>query len=1673
MLKVKRKLNVIIAIEIILTMTLYYFIFVGVTAVTYALDIVKTNHENIDFSAYFLNSNGEKVNKIEMATDTESQYLYVDITVHNEGYFNGSVNLENNNFNIKANKLSTEISEISGNEVKLNQINAGNTVTIKLEVEPNFGTKITEGSLTANTNVTLKGQYINSKNVEKEKNIEISGSTEVGISWKSSEQTNVELETGLLTNHIYNIQNENKRIVQLLIKSKITNNNYPVKSTEINLDVPQEVKNVQVHTRSTKATNNDIAFNENNYTYNQQENKLSIKLNNDDSNNVNWEKDAKDIIVVTYELDENSNYAQNSINIEDKITIYDNKELVANSSVNIENDIDGIITTDLKSNEESIFKGKIYTGEDRDYTVLSSVNVDLLDGQTISLKENETTYLKNDQEIATNVIYKQTKIDKNEFLKIFGDEGNITIKNNNETILSNINKDSIADENGKIVINYPTEEKAINIETSVPTQKGILNIENTKTIKGNGYSREEIENISGIKEKVSTNEKNTEAVINLKETESKAEIKLDTNKISTLSDKQTITVDAALLANDESKDLYKNPNVTIRLPKQLELISAQYAVLYKNGLEAGEAVTSENENKQSEVNIKLNGEQLNYDSTGGTTIRLKLDVKTSKLTPSQNTKIEMVYTNENKNAQKTENVDLMLESQYGLMLYNNILGYNNKNENVETIDTETVYGSLDIKSSSKDAKLQTALINNYEQEIQNIVLTGDIPTSDNENGFNAKLNSINTNNSNAKIYYTNNKNVAIDDSSWTENNNGAVKYKIVIDKMEPQERLAIETGLNIPGDLKYNVQGDLDTNVTYSVNSVEQKNSSKIVLKTEEENNEELANEITTKQGSTETSTEKTVENENIKVDITATVGEDALADKADIKERETVKYTIKLTNNSGKDCSNINVKAVQKNGYVWDIVEKTVQKHTSSTQYTEVKSSWYEITDKNEINLGKINTLKNGESVEFSYKAVTYMLNDSKIDGSDMYGTIYLASEDGSINQNVTTGKNTIKSANLQIILKNTSNESYQWLEGGNCIASLVINNLKNEDLNNVKLQVKLSKELSDNIKLENFKLSNLFISFNEKDEEVYDDSNLVLDEIQKNESGEAIVSFKILNLKANSSKKINMIVFAEKISENKVMSWITATATVMSDNVENYSTKFERNIYKNHTNIDVDIKALKQGVAINENTKLNNDDVIEFIANIENNDSNNTNISLSYDLDESLDIQKAYIYGKESEDLVSKMNDSSIELNDLELLSGKKISIVVEAKVDGRNTEKITNTIKAYENNTENSYSKSISFNVSKLDDDDDGSSNPSNPDNPDKPNKPDNPNNPNNPSNPNNPNDSNNNSGNQDGSGNATSNKYKISGTAWIDENEDGKKSLDEKKVAQMKVSAINTKTNSTVETTQTDENGHYELSLVKGEYIIVFYYDTTIYKVTTYKANGISESENSDAIDKQFTIDGNGATVGATDVLSLENNLTNIDIGLINKNKFSLDIQKYVSKIVVQNSTGTKTYEQKEGTTLAKAEIKAKNLKDSLVVIEYKIKITNVGEVEGYAKNIEDILPSSLTFKSSMNSDWYKSGANLYNSSLANTPIKPGESRELTLTLTKTMTESNSGLINNKAKIEKSSNSQGTENKNDSIGSANVIISVSTGALINYIVIVLITFIVMGLLAYVFVKKILIK
>ena len=138
-----------------------------------------------------------------------------------------------------------------------------------------------------------------------------------------------------------------------------------------------------------------------------------------------------------------------------------------------------------------------------------------------------------------------------------------------------------------------------------------------------------------------------------------------------------------------------------------------------------------------------------------------------------------------------------------------------------------------------------------------------------------------------------------------------------------------------------------------------------------------------------------------------------------------------------------------------------------------------------------------------------------------------------------------------------------------------------------------------------------------------------------------------------------------------------------------------------------------------------------------------------------------------------------------------------------------------------------------------------------------------------------------------------------------------------------------------------------------------------------------------------------------------------------------------------------------------EIKPKYLKGSTVVIEYVIQITNNGDVDEYVNDVVDYKPKDLKFNSNLNTDWYQSGDEIHYTSLKNEKIRPGETKKIPLILTKTMTESNTGLTNNQAQILSVSSSINTTNAsiNDK-KSANVIISASTGAFLNYMLIIVI-------------------
>ena len=329
----------------------------------------------------------------------------------------------------------------------------------------------------------------------------------------------------------------------------------------------------------------------------------------------------------------------------------------------------------------------------------------------------------------------------------------------------------------------------------------------------------------------------------------------------------------------------------------------------------------------------------------------------------------------------------------------------------------------------------------------------------------------------------------------------------------------------------------------------------------------------------------------------------------------------------------------------------------------------------------------------------------------------------------------------------------------------------------------------------------------------------------------------------------------------------------------------------------------------------------------------------------------------------------------------------------------------------------------------------------------------------------------------------------GQVWEDQNKDGIKDENERRLQDVEVLLFNNQTGTLVtdETGNilkaiTDKDGNYTFSKIKkGKYTAIFLYDTANYSATAYRKDGVDASLNSDGIDTKITLNGVTRVAAITEEISVtDTNIYNIDLGLISNPKFDLKLDKTVTRITVQSGNDTQVYDYND-TKLAKKDLIGKDVNNTSIIVEYKLKVTNEGAVSGYVKKIVDYMPNEMKFNSELNEDWYTNGNGaLYNSSLANTLINPGESREVTLTLTKKMTENNLGLYNNTAEIYEAYNDQGLTdydstpgnkvNGEDDISSADVLITLKTGEVIaiSVITIIAITGICVG--AYFINKKV---
>ena len=181
-------------------------------------------------------------------------------------------------------------------------------------------------------------------------------------------------------------------------------------------------------------------------------------------------------------------------------------------------------------------------------------------------------------------------------------------------------------------------------------------------------------------------------------------------------------------------------------------------------------------------------------------------------------------------------------------------------------------------------------------------------------------------------------------------------------------------------------------------------------------------------------------------------------------------------------------------------------------------------------------------------------------------------------------------------------------------------------------------------------------------------------------------------------------------------------------------------------------------------------------------------------------------------------------------------------------------------------------------------------------------------------------------------------------------------------------------------------------------------------------------------------------------------------------FDLSLLKWVTKVIITENgettireTGHTGLENPE--PVVKVDLDKKDINKITVKFAYTIKITNEGQIAGYAKEITDYIPTGLRFEKADNPKWEeKEPGKIVTTELENTLLQPGETAEVEVILTWINDSENMGVMTNIAEISKDHNDDGApdidstpDNKvpgEDDIDDAPVMLTVKTGGIIIY-------------------------
>ena len=192
----------------------------------------------------------------------------------------------------------------------------------------------------------------------------------------------------------------------------------------------------------------------------------------------------------------------------------------------------------------------------------------------------------------------------------------------------------------------------------------------------------------------------------------------------------------------------------------------------------------------------------------------------------------------------------------------------------------------------------------------------------------------------------------------------------------------------------------------------------------------------------------------------------------------------------------------------------------------------------------------------------------------------------------------------------------------------------------------------------------------------------------------------------------------------------------------------------------------------------------------------------------------------------------------------------------------------------------------------------------------------------------------------------------------------------------------------------------------------------------------------------------------------------DIEKVKVQYFDLSLRKWVTQAIVNKNgeetiidTGHKAEDDPED--IVAVDLKDSEIATTTVKFRYSIRVTNEGNIAGYAKEVKDYIPEGLIFVAEDNPLWTQlEDGTIVTTQTENTLLEPGESTEVEVILTWDKEAQNFGVMDNWAEISKDDNDfdspdidsipDNNVHGEDDIDDAPVMVTVKTGEAQVYII-----------------------